>query len=93
MASAASSAPQLTTQPHAPQVLIMVEGIYSMEGEPCPLAAIVAVKQKYKVRRPQCGPSRAWPASRAPPPKTHTRTHACVCVWHVLSCGTARCSI
>lgn len=30
------------------KILIMVEGIYSMEGEMCPLASIVAVKKKYR---------------------------------------------
>lgn len=30
------------------KILIMVEGIYSMEGEMCPLAEIVKVKKKYK---------------------------------------------
>ena len=30
------------------KILIMVEGIYSMEGEMCPLPAIVALKKKYK---------------------------------------------
>jgi len=29
------------------KILIMVEGIYSMEGEICPLADIVAIKKKY----------------------------------------------
>merc|ERR1740130_2077843 len=29
------------------KILIMVEGIYSMEGELCPLASIIAVKKKY----------------------------------------------
>jgi len=30
------------------KILIVVEGIYSMEGEMCPLAEIVALKKKYK---------------------------------------------
>jgi serine palmitoyltransferase len=30
------------------KILILIEGIYSMEGEMCPLAEIVAVKKKYK---------------------------------------------
>ena len=33
------------------KVLIVVEGIYSMEGEIVDLAAIVAVAKKYKVRQ------------------------------------------
>ena len=33
------------------KVLVVVEGIYSMEGEIVDLAAIVAVAKKYKVRR------------------------------------------
>ncbi len=37
-----------TVQPYAHQVVIIVEGIYSMEGESCPLAAIVALKKRYK---------------------------------------------
>jgi len=32
------------------KILIIVEGIYSMEGEVCPLKEFVAVKKKYKVR-------------------------------------------
>ena len=32
------------------QIIIVVEGIYSMEGEICKLKEIVAVKKKYKVR-------------------------------------------
>ncbi len=31
------------------KILIVVEGVYSMEGEAAKLAAIVAVKKKYKV--------------------------------------------
>lgn len=31
------------------KILIIVEGIYSMEGELSPLPAIVALKKKYKV--------------------------------------------
>lgn len=31
------------------KILIVVEGVYSMEGESAKLAAIVAVKKKYKV--------------------------------------------
>ncbi len=34
------------------KILIVVEGVYSMEGESAKLAAIVAVKKKYKVRCP-----------------------------------------
>jgi serine palmitoyltransferase len=30
------------------KIMIMVEGIYSMEGQMCPLAAIVALKKKYR---------------------------------------------
>jgi 7-keto-8-aminopelargonate synthetase-like enzyme len=30
------------------KIIIIVEGIYSMEGEMCPLTEIVAVKKKYK---------------------------------------------
>lgn len=33
------------------KILIIVEGIYSMEGEMCRLPEIVAVKKKYKVRQ------------------------------------------
>ena len=40
-------------QPRGPRpwkkILIVVEGIYSMEGEVCQLAQIVALKKKYKV--------------------------------------------
>ena len=32
------------------KVVIIVEGIYSMEGEFCPLNEVVALKKKYKVR-------------------------------------------
>ena len=32
------------------KILIVVEGVYSMEGEAANLAAIVAMKKKYKVR-------------------------------------------
>jgi serine palmitoyltransferase len=32
------------------KILVVVEGIYSMEGEVCELAPIVAVCKKYKVR-------------------------------------------
>jgi hypothetical protein len=35
-----------------PQILIIVEGIYSMEGAICNLPAIVALKKKYKVCLP-----------------------------------------
>ena len=31
------------------KIVVVVEGVYSMEGEVCDLAAIVAVKTKYKV--------------------------------------------
>lgn len=31
------------------KILIVVEGIYSMEGEMCPLKEIVEIKKKYKV--------------------------------------------
>lgn len=31
------------------KVLIIIEGIYSMEGEMCPLPQVVAIKKKYKV--------------------------------------------
>jgi serine palmitoyltransferase len=37
----------LTRRPWT-KILIVVEGIYSMEGEMCPLAEIVAIKKKYK---------------------------------------------
>ncbi len=30
------------------KILIMIEGIYSMEGEVCPLKEIVAIKKKYR---------------------------------------------
>ena len=38
-------------RPHRPwrKILIIVEGIYSMEGETVPLADVVALKKKYKV--------------------------------------------
>lgn len=32
------------------KILIIVEGIYSMEGEICPLREIVRIKKQYKVR-------------------------------------------
>ena len=32
------------------KIMIVVEGIYSMEGEICRLADIVALKKKYKAR-------------------------------------------
>lgn len=32
------------------KIMIVVEGIYSMEGEMCPLKEIVEIKNKYKVR-------------------------------------------
>ena len=32
------------------KILIVVEGIYSMEGEVCRLAEVVALKKKYKAR-------------------------------------------
>ncbi len=32
------------------KILVVIEGIYSMEGEAARLAEIVAVKKKYKVR-------------------------------------------
>lgn len=32
------------------KILIVVEGVYSMEGEVCCLPEIVALKKKYKVR-------------------------------------------
>ena len=32
------------------KIMIVVEGIYSMEGEICRLEEIVALKKKYKVR-------------------------------------------
>ena len=31
------------------KIMIVIEGIYSMEGEICRLAEIVAIKKKYKV--------------------------------------------
>jgi 7-keto-8-aminopelargonate synthetase-like enzyme len=41
------------------KILIIVEGIYSMEGEICELPAIVAIKKKYKASRGwRWGPSR-----------------------------------
>jgi len=33
------------------KILIVVEGIYSMEGEICKLKEIVAIKKKYKVKK------------------------------------------
>lgn len=36
------------------KILIMVEGIYSMEGEMCDLKGIVALKKKYKARSSFC---------------------------------------
>ncbi len=36
------------------KILVVVEGIYSMEGEICDLAPIVAVAKKYKARRATC---------------------------------------
>jgi serine palmitoyltransferase len=33
------------------KILIVIEGIYSMEGEICRLPEIVAIKKKYKVRK------------------------------------------
>jgi serine palmitoyltransferase len=33
------------------KILIVVEGVYSMEGSVCKLAEIVRLKKKYKVRR------------------------------------------
>ena len=35
------------------KILIIVEGIYSMEGEMCRLPEIIAVKKKYKARGSQ----------------------------------------
>ena len=32
------------------KIMIVVEGIYSMEGEVCRLAEVVALKKKYKAR-------------------------------------------
>lgn len=43
------------------KVVIIVEGIYSMEGEFCPLNEVVALKKKYKVRIRSRG---ARPAAR-----------------------------
>lgn len=37
------------------KILIVVEGIYSMEGEAARLAEIVAIKKKYKVGPPNPG--------------------------------------
>lgn len=59
----------------------MVEGIYSMEGEPCPLAAIVAIKHKYKVGGGggaglPC--PRALAHSRTPPAPRRVRVVRCV---------------
>ena len=34
------------------KILIIIEGIYSMEGEMCRLKEIIAVKKKYKVSNP-----------------------------------------
>jgi len=40
--------PQCTSNaPPRRQIIIIVEGIYSMEGEATPLAAIVALKKRY----------------------------------------------
>ena len=48
------------------KVLVVVEGIYSMEGEIVDLAAIVAVAKKYKVRRsPHSALMRRWRSDRA----------------------------
>ena len=33
------------------KIVIIVEGVYSMEGEICRLPEIVELKKKYKVRR------------------------------------------
>ena len=33
------------------KILIIVEGIYSMEGQMCRLKEVVEIKKKYKVRR------------------------------------------
>ena len=38
------------------KILIIVEGIYSMEGEMCRLREIVAIKKKYKV----CMTAHSW---------------------------------
>lgn len=37
------------THPPTPEQIIIIEGIYSMEGEMARLAEIVAIKKKYKV--------------------------------------------
>jgi len=34
------------------KIMIVVEGIYSMEGEVCKLKEIIALKQKYRVGMP-----------------------------------------
>jgi hypothetical protein len=39
------------------KILIIVEGIYSMEGEICKLNEIVKIKKKYKVRPVKQKPS------------------------------------
>ena len=41
---------QLRTHRPWKKIMIVVEGIYSMEGEICRLEEIVALKKKYKVR-------------------------------------------
>lgn len=51
------------------KILIIVEGIYSMEGEMCPLQDIVELKKKYKV-------SQRCPCDVPTPPH---RTCRCVC--------------
>lgn len=38
------------------KILVVVEGIYSMEGEVADLAPIVKVAKKHKVRRMTCNP-------------------------------------
>ena len=45
------------------KILIIVEGIYSMEGEMCRLAEIIAVKKRYKVQGLLDCHSREWRSS------------------------------
>ncbi len=33
---------------HGKQILIIIEGVYSMEGEICDLESIIRIKKKYK---------------------------------------------
>ena len=44
------------------KILIVVEGIYSMEGEMCRLAEIVELKKRYKVSLQYSSGNSSWPA-------------------------------